>query len=340
MSEVLQADAFFSQSRNRLIVDVRSPAEYIQGHIPGAVSLPLFDDVERAEIGTLYKQVSREAAVRRGLELVAPRMAEYIGKLRSQSEEKHVFMYCWRGGMRSGFMSNLFTLFSYEVKLLEGGYKSFRNEVLRAMLIPYRLRVISGFTGSRKTEILQALQCSGEFCIDLELLARHKGSAFGHLGMEPQHSCEQFENDLFACLRAAKEDQVIWIEDESRSIGKIHIHQDFFNQMQKAECVFLDVDFEERVDFLMEFYGKRSKEELIESAEKTSRRMGPQHLKHAIELIEGGDIRAFISEMLKYYDKSYLYSYTRRMNTSECKLEVSGLTVEEIGNRLIQHYGR
>lgn len=339
MSKVLKADTFFSQSRNRLIVDVRSPSEYLQGHIPGAVSLPLFDDCERAEIGTLYKQVSREAAVRRGLEMVAPRMAGYIDTIKDISSESIVFMYCWRGGMRSGFMSNLFSLFSYEVYLLEGGYKSYRNEVLTSMMKPYSLRVISGYTGSRKTEILQSLRNHGECIIDLEYLAKHKGSAFGHLGMKEQGSCEQFENDLHDALKAVEGSKNIWLEDESRSIGKVHLPQEFFKQMQSAPCVFIDVNFDERVDYLLEFYGKQGVEALADSAVKTSKRMGPQHVKHALELLQAGETRAFIAEMLKYYDKTYLHSFSRRTHTEEKKLEVSGKSVNEICSILIREYG-
>ena len=204
-----------------VILDVRSPMEYQQGHIPDSCSFPLFSDEERAQIGITYKTRSRQKAVELGLIIVQSKLESFMDQALSLLSSNGKVL-CWRGGMRSGFVSRFLELLGFSIITLQGGYKSFRRWVLQYLsdISPSfpssSLRVIGGFTGSGKTDILQHLQQLGEQVIDLEELTRHRGSAFGGIGKSPQPTQEQFENELAAIANGLDWSKPIWIEDESR----------------------------------------------------------------------------------------------------------------------------
>ena len=197
------------------ILDVRSPGEFARGHIPGARNLPLFDDEERSEIGTLYKQSGRRVAVQRGLERVGPRLASLAEALRQAADaggEAPLRLHCWRGGMRSGSVAWLAGTLELPVVLLEGGYKAWRRRVLERFERPWPLHLLGGRTGCAKTELLLALRQRGVAVIDLEGRAHHRGSSFGALGLPPQPSTEHYENLLAADLDALEGAPEIWLE--------------------------------------------------------------------------------------------------------------------------------
>lgn len=201
----LNIGSFWPATKDALLLDVRSPGEYAHAHMPGAFSLPLFTNEERAVVGTAYKQESREQAIKIGLDYFGPKMRGMVEEVErilhsKYGASKNVYLYCWRGGMRSGAVAWLLNLYGFSVHVLEGGYKAFRNEVLHMMQQPYALRVVGGYTGSGKTEVLHALKNAGEQVIDLEAIAGHKGSAFGNIGLPPQPGQEQFENLLAEAL--------------------------------------------------------------------------------------------------------------------------------------------
>ncbi|MBK8554971.1 MAG: tRNA 2-selenouridine(34) synthase MnmH [Lewinellaceae bacterium] len=228
MDQVVDTLELLAMMDERVLLDVRSPGEYAQGHIPGAFSFPLFSDEERARVGTTYKQANPEAALLLGLDLVGPKMGHFVVEALKLSRNKKLAVHCWRGGQRSKSMAWLLRLAGCDVVTLNGGYKAFRHEALdQYHLHPYNLRVVGGRTGSGKTKVLQALRDMGEQIIDLEGLAHHKGSAFGAIGEQEQPSVEQFENDLFFALRALDPQKRIWIENESRSIGRVYIPTGF-----------------------------------------------------------------------------------------------------------------
>ena len=186
------------------ILDVRSPGEYAHGHIPGAYSLPLFTDEERKVVGTAYKQESQQEAIKKGLAYFGGRMVEMVGATEKIiGEDKTVIVHCWRGGMRSAGVAWLLDLYGFNVYTLTGGYKSFRRWCVAQFGLEYAFRVLGGFTGSGKTLILEALRAEGQRVIDLEALAAHKGSVFGHLGEPPQPTQEMFENRLALALAGA-----------------------------------------------------------------------------------------------------------------------------------------
>ena len=298
-----------------IIIDVRSPAEYEHAHIPGAVNLPLFDNDERAMIGTTYKKQSREAAIKAGLPLFGNKMLPMIETVESwmaaAQKENHLtkptlYVHCWRGGMRSAAVAWLLDLYGYKVIQLTGGYKAYRNWVLEQFTIPYSLKVVGGYTGSGKTEILHALQEKNYSVIDLEGLAHHKGSAFGAIGQLPQPSQEMFENILAKKLwEVNKNKKPIWIEDESQRIGTVLIPTPLFHLMRNSTCYFMTIPFEQRLLFILEGYGKFDQQSLIEATERIQKRLGGLETKNAVEHIMQGELKEAFSILLKYYDKWY-----------------------------------
>ncbi len=287
------------------IADVRTPAEFAQGHIPGAFNLPLFSNEERVKVGTTYKQDSREAAILLGFDLTGPKWSDFIRTALQQSPEKKIVVHCWRGGMRSGAMAWALDLYGFQVYLVEGGYKRYRRWALDQFERSWPLSVIGGMTGSGKTRILQELRRRGQQVIDLEDLAQHQGSSYGSLGRLIQPSQEQFENKLAAELRGLDRQRHIWVEDESLTIGKRTIPRTFWNTMQSAVLFDMQVPKEHRIKALVAEYGSLDKDFLVECTERIWKRLGPEQTKRAVQAIRDDRIEDFIREVLVYYDKTY-----------------------------------
>ena len=294
------------------ILDVRAPAEYTQGHIPGAISLPLFTDEERARIGTTYKQVNPEKAVLLGLDFFGPKMRAMVEQAKKLAPGQEVRLHCWRGGMRSGAVQWLLELGGLHVNLLDKGYKDYRRGALAEMARPRQLRILGGYTGSGKTAVLHALAAQGEPVLDLERLANHQGSSFGSLGQPPQPTQEQFENDLAAALATLPDDRPIWLEDESRTIGGLGIPNEFFAQMQAAPLLVLDVPREARVQYLAADYGRHDAGALASAVLRLRKRLGGLVTKEALGAIAENDMPRMVELVLAYYDKSYGYGLEGR----------------------------
>jgi tRNA 2-selenouridine synthase len=220
MSDYINIDEFFKLSSEIPIADVRSPSEFFQGHIPGAINIPLFDDNERAIVGTLYKNSGQKEAVLAGLEIAGNKMRILAEKGLNASQNKKIIVHCWRGGMRSASVAWLFETCGIKAFILNGGYKAYRTFIFDYFSKPLNLLILGGLTGSGKSVILQELEVQSFQVLKLETLANHKGSAFGNLGEPPQNSNEQFENDIFTTLRRFDPDKPIFVEDESRNIGR------------------------------------------------------------------------------------------------------------------------
>ena len=315
MSKEISIKEFLSSRTNTPIVDVRSPKEYQLAHIPGAINIPLFNDAERAMVGTTYKHEGREKAITQGLELVGPKMAEFVAegkRILHEHQAAYITMHCWRGGMRSKSMATLFNLAGIPTLTITGGYKVYRNAVQQSFANPLHLIVLGGKTGSAKTAILQALQQQGEQIIDLEKLANHKGSAFGQLGEDPQPSSEYFENLLFEKIQQLDSTKRIWIEDESHLIGKVFIPETFWEQMRNAQVIYCDFPIEERINYLVTTYGNFDHEGVIESVKRITKKLGGQHAKAALEAYEAGDLKKATEIVLVYYDKTYNFGLSKR----------------------------
>ena len=304
-----------SSLRSSITIDVRSPAEFEHAHIPHALNLPLFDNEQRALIGTTYKKQSREAAIKAGLPLFGTKMLPMIETVEAWIKDRQkendltkptIYVHCWRGGMRSAAVAWLLDLYGYKVIQLTGGYKAYRNWVLAQFTIPYSLKVLGGYTGSGKTEILHALQEKNYAVIDLEGLAHHKGSAYGAIGQLPQPSQEMFENIVAEkLLEVNKKQKSIWIEDESQRIGTVLIPTPLFHLMRNSTCYFMTIPFEQRLNFIVEGYGSFDQKSLIEATMRIQKRLGGLETKTAIDFITAGALKEAFSILLKYYDKWY-----------------------------------
>lgn len=295
-----------------VILDVRSPGEFTQGRLPGAINLPLFSNEERAAVGTTYKQCGKQQAIELGLKLVGPKLADFAIAARQHVSNGFAKVHCWRGGMRSSSMAWLLGTAGLKTVTLAGGYKAFRRWALEALQQQQPVLILGGLTGSGKTAILHALRDMGEQILDLEALARHRGSSFGMLEMPPQPSTEQFENELAIQWSSFGPNKPIWIEDESRMIGTCKIPDSIFKQMRSAPVLFIERPLEERLDILMQEYGKADLDALISATARLQRRLGSPRTKEAIDLIHSGNLKQAITLLLHYYDKAYQFGLKSR----------------------------
>jgi tRNA 2-selenouridine synthase len=314
----ISIDEFIQQASINIIIDVRSPGEYEHAHIPTSLNLPLFTNEERAIIGTMYKKQSREAAIKAGLPLFGNKMLgmieqveDWINQRQKTKEDAKptIFIHCWRGGMRSAAVAWLLDLYGYKVIQLTGGYKAYRNWVLAQFDIPYSFKVLGGYTGSGKTEILQILRKRKHRVIDLEGIAHHKGSAYGAIGQPDQPSQEMFENNLALALHEQNfknnNKEIIWIEDESQRIGTVLIPTPLFHLIRNSTCYFITIPFDERLSFILEGYGKFDKQSLMNATLRIQKRLGGLETKTAINYIIEGAYKEAFAILLKYYDKWY-----------------------------------
>jgi len=330
---------FLELSEITPIADVRSPSEFNSGHIPGAVNIPLFDDKERAAVGTKFKKEGRLPAILEGLKYTGPAMSSKLENALKIAKNGKLLVHCWRGGMRSEAMAWLFSLADIETEVLDGGYKSYRHHILESLSVKRKMIVLGGMTGSSKTHILKYLKTTGQQVVDLEGLANHKGSAFGALGQPVQPSTEQFANILFNDWKQLSSDLPVWVEDESRNIGSVFMTDSFYLNMQDAPAVILMMDVKTRLLRLMEEYSTYSPESLKTSVLKISKRLGGDKTKDAIDAIEKGDFAKAIELVLYYYDKAYLFGLKKKkskniiyVNADTDDIETNALKVLEAAN--------
>jgi len=318
----IDIESFLVQMEQHPVLDVRSPGEYQHAHLPGAYSFPLFDDEERKQVGTTYKQQSREQAIKVGLDYFGPKMrplVEQAEQIASQHNTKTLLVHCWRGGMRSGGVAWLLDLYGFKVFTLVGGYKSYRRWTLAQFEKEIPLRLIGGYTGSGKTDLIPALTKKGEATLDLEGLAHHKGSAFGSIGQPEQPTQEQFENKLAWSIRSMikQNPSRIWVEDESQRIGRVNVPNAFWKQMRQSPVFFLDIPFEKRLEYIVSGYGTLPTQKLVDATDRIRKKLGDKNATDAINFIQEGAILPAFEILLKYYDKLYVKSLHNRENAIE-----------------------
>lgn len=326
------------------VIDVRSPGEYTHARIPGAYSMPLFNDEERKVVGTAYKQQSREKAIKIGVDyfgLKMRKMIEQVEEWLKGQRSKSVIVHCWRGGMRSAGVAWLLDLYGFKVYTVVGGYKAYRRWALEELQKDHNLRILGGYTGSGKTEVLQFLKDKGELVIDLEGIAHHKGSAFGALGQPPQPSQEMFENTVaYELWKLAQQDKPIWIEDESQRIGHVNIPQAMWTMVRTKPVYFIDVPFEQRLDYIVKHYGKLNRGDLAAATIRIQKRLGGLETKTALAYLAEDNIRECFRILLKYYDKLYAKSLEQRpeprpnITTIPCEESGSERTAQTIINKI------
>lgn len=308
------------------ILDVRSPGEYGQGHLPNAVSFPLFSDTERAQVGTCYKHQGKETAIELGLELVGPKLARMAKQARALAPEHQVRVHCWRGGMRSGAVGQLLATIGLEVHLLAGGYKAFRRWVRSTLAAPRRLIVVGGMTGTGKTDILHALRDLGEQVLDLEGLANHRGSSYGALMLPPQPSTEQFENLIAEQWISFVPHRPVWIEAESRRVGTCRVPDETVAQMEAANTLEVIRSEAERLAILVDVYGQADPDQVVAATERLRKRLGGLRTQAAVQHIKRGEPAAAAAIILTYYDRTYRHDLVRRGKQIP-PIDVSGMSV-------------
>ncbi len=240
------------------VIDTRSPAEFAEDHVPGAVNYPVLSNEERARVGTDYKQRSPFEAKKLGAALVARNIARHIEQsLMDKPRNWRPLVYCWRGGKRSGAMAHILREIGWEAKTLEGGYRAYRRHVverLASLPAAFDFRVIHGVTGSGKSRLLQSLRSAGAQVLDLEDLAAHRGSVLGNLPERPQPSQKLFESRLLAELEQLDASKPVYVEGESRKIGQVQVPEALITRMRASECVLLETAREARVALLLDEY--------------------------------------------------------------------------------------
>lgn len=312
-------------SKDHLVIDVRSPLEFQQGHIPHAQSLPLFTDEERSAVGKLYHMRGREDAVKEGLRLIGPKLEQMVHSAEVLAPNKTILVYCWRGGMRSGSIAFLLETAGFKVFRLQKGYKSFRHLVLHSFHKKLHLRVLGGMTGSGKTEILLEMKKLGCQIIDLEGLANHKGSAFGHIGLSAQPSTEDFENNLFHEISRLDPHKPVWIEDEGIEIGRVHLPKTFYLQKMAAPLLLLSMDRELRAERLVQDYSRVNDRQLEESIRMIEQKLGNLAMNQALEALEHKDYHTVAMILLVYYDEAYQYMINKRDTEQVTQLRLEGI---------------
>lgn len=324
---------------NPVFVDLRSPKEYQEDHLPGAVNLPLLDDKERHVVGTAYAQDGSDKAKELGLEFVAPKLPGLVGQIRQLGQNKPVVIYCWRGGLRSLAMGRVLELMNVPNYRLQGGYKAFRRYVYEYFQqdLPYKMVVLHGLTGTGKTEIIRELIKMGEPAIDLEGLANNRGSVFGNVGLGEQPTQKRFETCLFSQFQQYAPGSFVVVEGESKRIGRNYVPDNVFRAMQNGIKVLVYDDFSHRVERIIKEYRDGTEDntqELIKSLSFLTKRLGKKRVDELKELLNAGNILAVVEYLLvNYYDPLYNLEEIEK----ECQFTVSGHNPEQAAQVLKQY---
>jgi tRNA 2-selenouridine synthase len=326
--EILSPEHFLLLALRLPVIDVRSPGEFRQGHIPGAHNIPIFDNDERARVGTTYVKIGKEQAIELGKSIAGEKTDYYLNAISESVPEKQMLLHCWRGGMRSAKIAAFYAEAGYKVFLLEGGYKAYRGYIRKQFSSGRPLFLIGGYTGSGKTAILNAIGRDGHQIIDLEALANHKGSNFGHLGQLTQPTTEQFENDLYRQWADLEPLTPLWLEHESMGIGSIYLPDTFRTAMLNGILFFIDVPKPDRIKRLVDEYAHFRKSELQAILEHLANFMGSYQSREALLALQNDDFGKVADLTLSYYDKLYENALSRRPVRKIVKVALSSGNVQ------------
>ncbi|MDO4588984.1 MAG: tRNA 2-selenouridine(34) synthase MnmH [Fusobacterium sp.] len=308
--EVLELD-------NYILIDVRTPKEFVKEPIVGAVNIPVLLDEERVIVGTTYVQQSKELAKELGINFISKRLPEIFKQVQELSKKyRRLIFFCARGGMRSGSMASLFSSLGYRASKLEGGYKAYREYIAHTtpeVNKDFKYIVLHGRTGIGKTKILNRLEELGYPVMDLEKMADHKGSFFGNLCEKRQQSQKRFESEIFHFLLNNKKNYIL-AESESKRIGDAYIPESVYESLVSGYHLMADTTLEHRIEVLMEDYADASKEELKASLMKVGRYVSKKNLAKYMELLEKNQLTELATDLVKeYYDPLYQKSIDKYM---------------------------
>jgi tRNA 2-selenouridine synthase len=327
------------------VIDTRSPSEYAEDHIPGAISAPVLDDAERARVGTLYKQESPFQAKKVGAALVARNIAAHIqDAFVGKEKDWRPLVYCWRGGKRSGAMAHVLREVGWDAVTLEGGYRAYRQWVVaRLAELPPQLEyvVIHGPTGSGKSRLLGELARAGAQTLDLEGLAAHRGSVLGGLPHQPQPSQKKFESELLQRLAALDPSRPVFVEGESKKIGQLQVPDALMTRMRASRCVLLETPLETRVELLLDEY-----RHYLSDAQALNAQLdclvalhGAQRIAEWKALADRGEWRAFVARLLtEHYDPAYRRSSGRNFTRLAEARSVKVLAFPETAKNLLREH--
>lgn len=310
------------------IIDARSPAEYAEDHLPGAVNAPTLDDAERARVGTIYKQQSAFEAKRVGAPLVARNIARHIEeRFASMPKDWRPLVYCWRGGGRSGSLVHVLRQVGWDAVRLDGGYKAFRKQVVADLeTLPQRFtfEVVCGATGSGKSRLLEALDAEGAQVLDLEKLAAHRGSVLGERPDAPQPSQKSFETGIWTALSAFDPARPVYVESESRKVGDLRVPGELIERMRASPCLRLEADEATRVALLREDYAhfEQQPEVLVEKLECLKPLHGAERIESWKTALGRGDWDGLVRDLLvTHYDPAYERSMFRNyVNAADARV--------------------
>jgi len=299
---------------NGLFIDVRSEEEYAQDHIPGAINLPVLNDAERCATGTAYHQLSHAEARQLGLEIISPKLPSLIAQLQEYAKDHQIILYCWRGGMRSAALAAVLDLMRVPVYRLNGGYKNYRSWVNQYWQRPLGspVWVLCGNTGVGKTLVLNELRKLGCQAVDLEGLAGHRGSAFGHVGLLPQPSQKTFESRLWQETQRLDPNKPLILECESKRIGKLLLPDVLHKGIVEGNKILLYDTIPHRVaKILNDYRPEESLQEIRESLFCLTQRLGKEKVNTMLSQIDARDFEPVVAALLTdYYDPLYQYPNT------------------------------
>ena len=339
MPMLLSIEDFLKLRSSHPVVDVRSQGEFAEGHIRDAINIPILNNEDRVAVCTDYKQKCQREAIKTGFRLVGPRLLDIINETQQVANDSEILVHCWRGGMRSSNFCQFVGMARIKSHQLTGGYKAYRHQALESFKRSFQIILLTGCTGSGKSEVLRALKANGEQILDLEALANHKGSAFGGLLMPAQPTTEQFQNELFEEINRLDLTKRIWVEDESIAIGKIFLPNDLWKSMMQSPLVQMEVSKDIRVQRLVSEYGPADREEFLTIMGKVVKKLGGQHYNSAKEKLLQGDIASTIDILLTYYDKAYLNSIAKRRDKIKFITTWDGADPTLYAKDLINHIG-
>lgn len=301
---------------NRLFIDVRTPQEFLLGHLPGAINIPLFSNEERAIVGTLYKQVSVDAAKERGLEFVSPKLPAIIKSITDYAKQDYqIIIYCWRGGMRSKSIVTLLNTLNIAARQLVGGYKAYRRYVLDGLEthnMQAEIILLCGLTGVGKTTILEDLAKKGHPAINLEGLANHRGSVFGQIGLGQSTTTPMFEAAVLAYLEKFQASPYIIVECESTQIGSVYIPKVLRERMLLGKKILLEASVPMRVQRIIDEYTGHhaiNKANIAHCLQGLYKHIGRKKAALLAECLESNQIERLVTSLLvDYYDVLYAYN--------------------------------